>query len=214
MHNITFISTIHKENGKCTAEELCSIIEKIKPEVIFLETLEETYSEYQHSTFFQFGVFHSKLEIAAIQKYNYIDSFKYFPVLDKGMSNVFDRKYSVLSQHSELQILMDNFNALLDKSGFKLLNSEENIKLQDEMRILEDLLLNDSKLAEEFAISIDEYENSMLRNIYSYCQNNQFITAIFMCGAAHRKSIIEKIEKSKTQESIKLNWTIFGELNI
>lgn len=211
MHNITFISTLHKETGKCNSDNLCEIFKQIQPEIIFLEALEETYSEYEHSTFSQFGVFHNKLEIAAIQKYNYIDSFKYFPVLDKGMSNVFDRKYSILSQHSELHILMDNFNAFLDKGGFKLLNSDENIKLQDEMRILEDLLLNDIKLAEEFAISIDEYENSMLRNIYSYCQNNQFNTAIFMCGAAHRKSIIKKIKENNTQESLNINWIIFGE---
>ena len=40
---------------------------------------------------------------------------------------------------------------------------------------------------------IDAYENSMIRNIYSYWNNNHFSSAIFMCGAAYRKSIIEKI---------------------
>jgi hypothetical protein len=50
----------------------------------------------------------------------------------------------------------------------------------------------------------------MIRNIYAYCKDNQFKTAIFMCGAAHRKSIIEKIEKYKTQENTKLNWKFYG----
>jgi DNA-binding protein Fis len=56
---------------------------------------------------------------------------------------------------------------------------------------------------------IDEYENPMIRNIYSYCTNNQFSSAVFMCGAAHRKSIIEKIQKFKTEEQVYLIWTVF-----
>jgi len=39
MYQITFLSTIHKEIGKCNADELCSILNEIKPEVIFLKHL-------------------------------------------------------------------------------------------------------------------------------------------------------------------------------
>ena len=37
MNNITLISTMHSEGGKCTSDELFKIIESIKPEVIFEE---------------------------------------------------------------------------------------------------------------------------------------------------------------------------------
>ena len=37
MHNITVISTNHKEIGKCNSEELYKIVESINPEVIFEE---------------------------------------------------------------------------------------------------------------------------------------------------------------------------------
>jgi hypothetical protein len=47
MPNITFISTIHEEIGKCNAEELYKIIEKLSPGVIFLEAVDETYSDYE-----------------------------------------------------------------------------------------------------------------------------------------------------------------------
>ena len=47
MHNITFVSTVHKEIGKCNADELCNILVKVSPDVIFLEALEDTYSKYQ-----------------------------------------------------------------------------------------------------------------------------------------------------------------------
>ena len=92
MHNITFISTVHGEIGKCNADELHKIIEKISPEVVFLEALEDTYSEYEKILFSSFGVFHKKLEIRAIQKYGCNPPFKYIPVLDNGLSDSFEKK--------------------------------------------------------------------------------------------------------------------------
>lgn len=75
--------------------------------------------------------------------------------------------------------------------------------------MLENSLLNDDKINKMVSEDIEEYENSMLRNIYSYCKKNQFDTAIFMCGSAHRKSIIEKIGKFNVLEEISLKWKIF-----
>jgi len=49
----------------------------------------------------------------------------------------------------------------------------------------------------------------MLQNIYNYSKDNQYNQAIVLIGSGHRKSIIEKIEKYKIQESIKLNWTLY-----
>ena len=211
MPSITLISTVHKEIGKCNADELCEIIEKISPEVIFLEALEKTYSDYEKLLFASFGIFHKKLEISAIQKYGVNNSFKYIPVLDNGLSDSFEKKYSIVCEKRELQNLIDNFNSLAAEHGFKFLNSIESIKLQDEIRMLERRLLNERKINKMANEDIDAYENSMIRNIYSYCKTNKFNKAIFMCGVAHRKSIIEKIEKLKAQEEIVLSWIIFGE---
>jgi len=211
MHNITLISTVHKEIGKCNANELCEIIEKIGPEVIFLEALEKTYSDYEKLMFSSFGIFHKKLEISAIQKYGVNNSFKHIPVLDNGLSDSFEKKYSKICEESEFQNLIDNFDSLAAEHGFKFLNSIESIKLHDEIRMLERQLLNESEISKVANEDIDTYENSMIRNIYSYCKTNKFNTAIFMCGVAHRKSTIEKIEKFKAQEEIDLSWIIFGE---
>ena len=209
MHDITFISTIHKEIGKCNAEELYKIIEKLSPEVIFLEAVDDTYSEYENYLFSTYGVYHKKLEISAIQKYNSITSFEYVPVCDSGISDAFHTKIKLVCQDRELQKLIDTFNSLASKHGFKFLNSLESINLQEEMRVLESRILNGSDLDKIVKADIDAYENPMLRNIYSYCNNNHFTSAIFMCGAAHRKSIIEKIEKSKIEEQVNLTWNIF-----
>ncbi|PIB27891.1 hypothetical protein [Maribacter sp. 4G9] len=210
MGNITFISTIHKEIGKSNAHELYKIINKLSPDVIFLEAIEETYSEYENYLFSTYGVFHGKLEISAIQKYNYNTSFQYIPVCENGLSDAFHKKIKLVSQNTELRKLIDNFNYLAAGNGFEFLNSLECINLQEDMRVLESLILNNTELDKTVMADIEAYEKPMMHNIYSYCINNNFSSAIFMCGAAHRKSIIEKIEKSKNKKRGNLSWTIYG----
>ena len=209
MYKITFVSTVHLEIGKCNADELCNIFEKINPEVIFLEALDGTYSNYEKMVFSSFGVYHRKLEIRAIQKYWLNNSCEYIPVLDNELSDSFEKKYEKISQYREIQELIDNFNSMASEYGFRFLNSVESINHQDQMRILESKLSTNPETEQDFYLDIDEYENSMMRNIYSYCNNNQFSSAIFMCGVAHRKSIIEKIEKFNAREQVKINWVVY-----
>ncbi|MFP3598204.1 hypothetical protein [Chryseobacterium sp. SIMBA_029] len=208
MYEITYISTTHKQNGQCNADELCKIVEQIHPEVIFLEALRETYSNYQEHLFSDFGILHNKLEIEAIQKYQYKSTFKYVPVLDSGMSDVFNEKYEIATQNIELQRKIENFNVLSAKYGFQFLNSDVSIQLQEDMRKLENIILSDTALNKDAINSIDLYEDEMLDNIYSYCKTNQFDKAVFMCGVAHRKSIINKVEKLNKNKDITLDWNV------
>jgi len=208
MHSITFVSTVHEEIGKCNADELYNIIKILSPEVVFLEALDETYSDYERYLFSSFGVYHRKLELKAIQKYSN-KSVKYIPVLDIGLSDAFEKKYNLVCENIEFQMLLDNFNSLARENGFQFLNSAESIRLHEEMREFENHLLSDNELNKTVSEDIEAYENSMFRNIYSYCRNNQFDSAIFMCGVAHRKSIIEKMKKFNSQEKMSLNWVIF-----
>ncbi|MBB6609975.1 hypothetical protein H7F15_02905 [Pontibacter sp. Tf4] len=209
MQNITLISTVHKEIGNCNADELFKVIAEISPEVIFLEALESTYSAHDQLLFSSFGVHSKKLEIQAIQKYYQEKSFQYVPVLDDGLSDAFDNKYNIVCDRVELQILLDNFNSLAARDGFQFLNSVKAMDLQEEMRSLEKGLLNDNQIQREAEDYIHGYEDSMIHNIYSYCKDNFFDTAIFMCGVAHRKSLINKITDYNTHEGINVNWIYY-----
>ncbi len=108
-----------------------------------------------------------------------------------------------------MQKLVDSFNNIAGEGSFNFLNSQECTRLQSAMRKEERRILNNVELANEVDADIDEYENAMLRNIYSYCEKNQFNSAIFMCGIAHRKSIIEMIDKHKTDQELSLNWLLY-----
>ncbi|MDR0306240.1 MAG: hypothetical protein LBI42_05290 [Chitinispirillales bacterium] len=212
MYNITFISTVHKENGKCNSDELHKIIELISPDVIFLEALKDTCSNYERMLFSRFGVFHKKLEISAIQKYSQSHSFEYVPVLDTGLSDEFDTKIKIVTELSEYQRLIDKHNLLTIEYGFPFLNSEKSTQLHREMRELEKQIFADNEAFQKANASIDAYENSMLHNIYAYSKENMFNKAIFMCGSAHRESIIDKIGKFDTEEDLKLSWKFFNEI--
>ncbi len=209
MQYITFISTVHEEIGKCNSDELCKIIESISPEVVFLEALDDTYSNYEHYLFSSWGTYHNKLEIKAIQRYFTNTSFEYVPVLDSALFGAFDKKSNIICQCIEFQKLLNNFQCLACELGFEFLNSTDSIRLYEQMTILGNSLLTQT-LNKAVDDDIDAYENSMLRNIGSYCRKNQFNRGIFMCGVAHRKSILGKINKFNSQEQENVNWMIYN----
>ena len=57
----------------------------------------------------------------------------------------------------------------------------------------------------------EKRENEMLQNIYTDAKEHSYNKAIFTLGAAHRQSIIQKIQKYKGKEKFKLNWTFYNE---
>jgi DNA-binding protein Fis len=209
MYDITLISTAHTEIGKCNSEGLLYIIEELRPEVIFLEALKESYTDYEEFLFSNFGVYHNRLEISAIQKYKLKNSITYVPVLENGLPDSFTQKYNLVCQNQEVKNNIDNLNKLIFDYGFQFLNSEECIRVHESMRILECQILNNNEIENNLKTGIDEYENTMIDKIYSYCNQNQFNSAVFMCGSAHRKAIIEKIKKYNTNGEVIPNWIIY-----
>jgi DNA-binding protein Fis len=211
MYNITLLSTVHKEIGKCNSEELYKIFQSISPDVIFLEAFENSYSQYHQMLFSQFGVYQERLEIKAIQAYSQNHAFEYVPVLDIGLSDEFETKLEIVSQNIDYQRLLDNYISVEKENGFQFLNSEEQIAYQELMRELENRIIDNTIMHQKADESMDAYEHSMLRNVYTFCQDNSFKSAIFMCGAGHRKTITQKIKEYELKENIKLNWTFYND---
>lgn len=211
MYNITLLSTVHKEIGKCNSEELYKILQSISPDVIFLEAFENSYSQYHQMLFSQFGVYQERLEIKAIQAYSQNHAFEYVPVLDIGLSDEFETKLEIVSQNIDQQRLLDNYISVEKENGFQFLNSEEQIAYQELMRELENRIIDNTIMHQKADESMDAYEHSMLRNVYTFCQDNSFKSAIFMCGAGHRKTITQKIKEYELKENMKLNWTFYND---
>jgi len=210
-HRITLISTVHNEIGKCNYYELYKIIESINPDVIFLEAFENSYSKYHQMLFSQFGVYQERLEIKAIQAYSQKYAFEYVPVLDIGLSDEFEKIITIVSENAIYQKILDNYTLLETEHGFQFLNSKKQIALQEEMRELENRIIDNKIMHQKASENIDAYEHSMLRNIYSFSKEKSFNKGIFMCGAGHRKTITQKIVEYETKETIKLNWIFYND---
>lgn len=210
MKLITLISTTHINNGKCNAKELCNILVSEKPEVIFIEALEKSYTAYDREKYTSFGVYHEKLEIEAIQRYSNYDSFNYVPVLDNVIPESFDKKYKILYKSPQIQKMIEELDHLTRTEGFQFLNSQQNMVLQKKMRTLENKLLGENTLSKKVDSDIEFYENTMIQNIYTYCKNNAFSKGVFMCGSAHRESIIGKANNLSGKGKLDTYWQFYG----
>ena len=209
--SITLVSTVHKEIGQCNSKELYKIIKLLNPDVIFLEAFESSYNKYHQMLFSQFGIYHERLEIKAIQAYSQNHNFEYIPVLDIGLSNEFEKKLTIVSENTNYQKILDNYTLLETVHGFQFLNSKKQIALQEEMRELENRIIDKKIMHQKANENFDAYEHSMLRNIYSFSKEKSFNKAIFMCGAGHRKTITQKILEYETKETLKLNWIFYND---
>jgi hypothetical protein len=198
---------MHKDIGKCNVEELALLLYNLSPEVIFIEALENTYTDYQKRNYEEFGLAHSQLEISAIQMYSKLKEFQYVPILENGISEIFDKKFKIVCNVPEFNILFNNFQNLAKLNGFEFLNSKHCIELQEELRLLESKILIGNEIEIEFNNQINTYEDSMIFNISKFCENSHFSNAVFMCGVAHRKSMIQKITNIKQR---KINWKVYG----
>ena len=216
MQSITLISTVHKDCGMCNPNELLNIIEHIAPDVIFEEIPPSLFDEFYISNT------RKNLETDAIKKYSENHKVEQVPVdSDNLPSATFFQDYKFMI--SRIESLVDingfNFRDFIDRNkrykeiyGFQYLNSifsiNINIEINDAIKnglekINNERLFQINKSLKEVD---DKRENEMLLNIYNYSKEHNFNTAIFTVGAAHRKSIIEKIPEFEKNNQQKLNW--------
>lgn len=219
MYNITLIGTFHSENGLCNSDELYKIIEGIKPEVIFEELPSKLFDIIYKANSLNLPL-DVVTEIKCVKKYVQNHNIKHIPVdidtryiSDKEQNWMFDtfEKYDDYNK-------IDNDQSLLTAQyGFKFLNSDKCLDLSEQKNIIiKNIIGVDINKNELFRVyqlfnrQDDTRENAMLQNIYNYSKENQYNQAIFLIGAEHKKSIMQKIIEYEKLFEIKMNWTIYS----
>ena len=113
-----------------------------------------------------------------------------------------------------LQNILDDNDSLMERGGFRYLNSRLNNDRFKETDLLmgkiltvlgDDELFRIHRLEKEV---IEKREIEMLTNIYCYSKAHHYNRALFFIGSGHRESIIKKIAEFDTTQEIKLNWVI------
>lgn len=219
MSNIIIISTVHLEVGKCTSEELYKIIESIRPEVIF----EELSGEHFDILYNENVSDRESLEVKCIKKYLINHNIKHIAVdidVSKDLSKRdIDYLFDSFDKYVDYRKLTQEQDLLTAQEGFAYLNSKELLELFKrkactERHIIETAGINKNILAHFYKLFHEEQdnrENEMIKNIYNYSRNSQYGQAVFLLGAAHRNSLIQKIAVCKTKEELNLNWIFYGE---
>lgn len=213
MYNITILSSFHMERGKCNSNELYRIIEKIQPEVIFEELPYDVFD-----FIYADGRSPESLEAIAIKEYLKKYQIEHIPV-DSYEINETDlfNAYDVISNNSiDYTELLKQQLSMIIKYGYSFLNSNEYDDLMDKINKVEENVLSeikDVRLSYRYKSEKelhDNRENEMLQNIYNYSKQYPYNKAMFICGAEHRKSVMQKIQQYERKERLKLNWTLYN----
>ncbi len=219
IYNITLICTRHAPLGKCNSNELYQIIEGINPEVIFEEippSLVDKYylhkSEYnlETNTINAYLETHSNVKNVPVDSENmppesFFQNHEYMLRRVEGLVDINGYNYR---NH------IDIYRSQVERHGFVYLNSIYCDTCQD---VINDAIanglqeINDDKLFQSFKswkVLNEMRENEMLQNIINYSETHTYRQAVFTVGAAHRKSIMQKIQEYEGK--VNMNWSFYS----
>lgn len=211
MKKISLICSFHGERGITNISELHGILERIQPEVIFLEVP----AEWRGNS----GLLErtNNLESNAVARYVAGHPAELIPVDLPTPEEAFFRKarnfFEEIEKHSyEYCRLVDQSTSRMGIEGFAYLNSESNNKYHSDVHseIVATIENGGRKwLAEyysEWCRVMEQRDIEMLKNIYLYCRDHEFEKAVFLVGAAHRASIIVKSGARSLSGSAEVQW--------
>jgi hypothetical protein len=195
MKRVSLVATVHKEQGLANVSELVAILERISPDVIFLEIPSAVFDDYLDGT-------RGNLESTAARRYRDIHHVELVPVdlptpeeeFFTNNQNLYERVEKATSEYCRL---IDWNNQYVSAYGFAYLNSDRCGKLWSELH--EVMLTTLVGIGEHRLVELYESwkrtnelrDKVMMKNIQEYCTLNTFDNGAFLVGAAHRQSIIE-----------------------
>jgi hypothetical protein len=233
MYNITLVATIHSEHGECNPDELYKLLEEIKPEVIFDELPIHFAEMYYSDSFDMYCVNRTllkqsppvvPLEVKCIKKYKQSYNIEIVPVDIDVRQKVSEHQQEIhfmlqtFFKHEEYKKLDEEKDALISRDGFLFLNSNKYLGFIERKETMEKSIIESEpeknrllKIYNLFrAVQHDNRENTMLENIYDYSIDNPYNQAVFLIGAEHKRSIMQKIVAFEKLSKLKLNWTMYG----
>ena len=197
-------------NGKCHFDEFHKVLKYKLPNNILDNINTLPLSE-------------TPLEVNCIRKYLQNHNIKNIPVdivTDSEISTNMEMMFGEFYKNDDVyKKLVDECKLLTEQHGFDYLNSKNYLDLVEKMKLREKQLIesncfNKNELLRIYELSfkeiIDDREIAMLRNIYNYSKENVYSQAVFLIGARHRKSLMQRIIKYNETSEIKLIWTMYG----
>jgi len=217
MPNITLISTIHEQVGLCSVSALHEILERARPEVIFMEipplSFQRVFKDEEN------------LESRAVKRYLETHRAEAVPVdIMEASSEVVAESQRLCrelrARSRDYCQLMNADQQYIHEHGFAYLNSKYCVEtwLKADVATREALeSIGNAELSRGYKGWNDVHEHreqEMMKNIQRYAEAHPFNTGIFLLGAAHRRSIMEKVANLSGGSSSSIDWNFgdYGEL--
>ena len=215
MKHLSVVGTVHEEKGRANISGLLAILERITPEVIFLECPPAAFDNYLNGT-------HAKLEPTAVNRYREIHPVDLIPVDLPTPDEDFFAKHRDLNRRIErtspdYRRLVDWHSQNVTAHGFAYLNSKDCSdlfsQLHEAMLAAIEKDVDHRLLAEVYDLWIRTNElrdKGMMKNIENHCRQASFSSAAFLVGAAHRQSIINLSRRAPGAASSTIQWDFAG----
>ena len=211
MARVSLVGTIHEEIGPASVSELCAILERLRPEVIFLEVPVEAFDDY-YSIFCR-----RNLESTAVIKYREDRQVQLVPVdLPTPAREFFEStellRMTIRLESPEYRRLMTLDRNYITRYGFAYLNSRYCSELWSDVdREMQSTIarLGYRGLAEVYDSwkeTNDLRERAWMEAIEEHCRSDAIDRGAFLLGAAHRQPIIDKSRARSAGDSSGIEW--------
>lgn len=218
MTRMTLVGTVHAEAGRANVSELVAILERIRPDVIFLEFPAAAFDDGLDGT-------RANLECAAARRYRDSRQVELVPVDLPTPEAEFFRNNEHLHNRIERSSpeycrLSDWHSQYVREYGFSYLNSDDCLahwSALHEAEMVALTALGDPRLVEFHELwrgTIERRDEAMLNAILEYRVQKPFGNGVFLVGAAHRQSIIERVRQVPGSTPNGIRWDCEGVVDV
>lgn len=209
---VSLVGTVHAESELVSVGELQAILERSQPDVIFAEIPASHIDRYKDGS-------HGTLESITVARYLASHPVHVEPVdvaepEQKFFDKTKDMFRAVERTSPDYRRLVDFHSAEARVGGFRYLNSDKCVQTWE--AINRELLatiewIGDKRHRESYSLWTDMAEHrdrEMMRNIMLYLGRNPMARGVFLVGAAHRKSLIEKATADGEPGLPRIEWDL------
>ena len=212
MTRVWLVGTVHEEKGLACVSALQAILERIRPEVIFLEVPPVGLDAFLNAP-------PSNLESTAVRRYREGHNAALVPVDLPTPVEAFFRNNRYLFERIEKASydygrLVDLNSQYVAAHGFSYLNSERCSQRWTDvyvaMRVAVEQLADRrlTELHDLWTTTNELRDQAMLQGIEDYSKLQPFETGVLLVGVAHRQSILDKSRKERAAVSLSIEGDI------
>jgi hypothetical protein len=195
------VNTVHGEKGANTVASLVALLERLAPDVVFAEIPASYSDRYADGS-------HGNVESRAVAEYRRHHQLSVVPVdsdpPDEQFFSEAKDMFDLLERRSrDYRNVVDLHLRRVETDGLRYLNSDETVQAWD--AIHDETLasidwLRESRLRDVYdrwLAVIESRDSVMLTNIAAYASRHPSSHGVFLVGAAHRKSIVKKVQDNE-----------------